>query len=74
MRWHARKTFGPGDTRVIHRFLFWPRTINGETRGLEFAYILQEHLSPCFSGMGGPTSYPSKWADKAWSDPPTSWG
>ena len=39
MRWKKNKV---GDFRIVRRFLLFPRTINYETRWLEFATIKQQ--------------------------------
>ena len=43
MRWNTPEKVYTG-TRVIKRFLLFPRTINGETRWLEWAEIEQENI------------------------------
>ncbi len=41
MRWRKkRKLF-----RIRKRFLFFPKTINGETRWLEWAYVQKRYIS-----------------------------
>jgi len=46
-------------TRVIYRFLFWPKTIDHCTRWLEFAYIRQ--IAPC-----GVIGAEGLWDDYEW--------
>jgi len=53
MKWYQPK---PGDTRVISKFLLFPRTINSITRWLEFAEIKQT-----FYSLEG-------WEDDEWTD------
>lgn len=53
MRWIS-KIPKCGQTRIIKRFLLFPRLVNHEWRWLEIAYILQEW---CFG-----------WEDKDWSN------
>lgn len=37
-----KRKYRPRDTRIINKFLFLPRTINGETRWLERVKIYQQ--------------------------------
>ena len=53
MRIQRKKKPKLGETRVITKFLLWPRTIDNETRLLEKADILQVY------GLSG-------WIDKKW--------
>ena len=47
MRWN---TYKHGEIRIINTFLLFPKTINGETRWLEFALIKQQfHNYTCAS-------------------------
>lgn len=55
MKWIAN---AHGDKRVIKRFLFFPRTINGLTRWLEFAEIRQFYHE----------YYVKHWRDEQWTD------
>ena len=63
MRWvRKNKKQYHGDTRIRSGFLFFPRTINNETRWLEQA-SWSEMLIP--SEMGGPLYWANlKWLDK----------
>lgn len=42
MRWRSKKGLPVGAVVVVRRFLFWPKTINGETRWLEMGYWVEE--------------------------------
>jgi len=55
---HKRLQFG--ERRTISKFLWFPRTIDGETRWLEKAVIRQEVIS-YESGI----KYKKKWQDRA---------
>lgn len=55
MRWKEPKS---NDQRIIKKFLLSPKTIKGETRFLEIAYITQEYLLGCFGYF---------WKDIEWS-------
>ena len=57
MRWNTDPEI---KRRVIYRFLFFPRTIRGERRWLEFAYIKQRYSS-FTTGKGW-------WKDVEWTD------
>lgn len=62
MRWKSKQTKVPEikDTRVVSRFLWLPLSLNGETRWLEWAEIIQEYLNDtCLN----PEYY---WVDKEW--------
>lgn len=50
-----------GDVRTINKFLFLPRTINGQSRWLEWARIKQEYRPGSWSD--GPY-----WEDIEWVD------
>jgi hypothetical protein len=41
MRWKHGSPKFPGDERTISKFLFFPMTLNDETRWLERAWIVQ---------------------------------
>jgi len=53
MKWNS-KEYKSGDTRVISRFLFFPRSINGECRWMERASIKQK--------------LERNWVDSVWVD------
>lgn len=58
MRWYSAEV---GDTRIVYRFLFFPRKINNQTRWLESAYIRQRYcLDSWLCGY---------WIDKDFIDP-----
>jgi len=71
MRWHKkiRKTPARGTERERSSFLFWPRTINGETRWLERATILQRY-GPTFEEAATQRLkyFTVKWHDVTWID------
>ena len=56
------KKYRVGDERVIKKFLLIPRTIESETKWLEFAEILQEYIEDWNSFQG--THY--RWVDRSW--------
>lgn len=55
MKWNKPKL---GDTRVILRYLFLPRSINGETRWLELTRIKQVRCSRINGSL--------YWKDERW--------
>ena len=55
MRIQRKKEPKMGETRVITKFLIWPRTIKNETRFLEKAHIRQVF------GL-------ADWIDREWKD------
>lgn len=55
MKWKRPNSYSE---RIIIRFLFFPRTIQGETRWLEFARIKQYYWLPEHG--------PGWWTDKEW--------
>lgn len=58
MRWQTKlwgSISSPGDRRIVRRFLWFPRSFQGETRWLEFANIGQ------WRGSSG-TWYSDRWA------------
>lgn len=58
MRWRAEPKPKDGEERVISAFLWWPRTIGGETRWLETA-SWRQWLEACFF---------DEWRDMRWED------
>lgn len=58
-----RRKVKPRTTRTIKRFLFFPRTIDGEQRWLEWARIEQQFVvcDPVLDRM-------FYWEDVAWGD------
>ena len=61
MRWKTPRKH-VGMTRVVHRFLFFPKTFHEDTRWLEMAYWQQEWRGP---GKGR-----SGWRDVQWRRSP----
>lgn len=62
MRWRKPMI---GDTRRFWKFLFLPRTIQHETRWLEWAYIEQQFDTKYMSGRSlGPNFYDRYWMNK----------
>lgn len=57
MRWKKKKAPDYGDRRIISEFLFFPKTLDGETRWLESAKIRQSYHPG--SVLGG-------WVDQEW--------
>jgi hypothetical protein len=55
MRWKKKKAPDYGDRRIISEFLFFPKTLDGETRWLEFAEIIQSYLGAW-----------CRWVDSSW--------
>lgn len=57
-----------GDQRIVEKFLFFPKWIDGETRWLGSAKILQEWSRAVRSDPVG-CSYPIQyWRDVHWND------
>ena len=63
MRWRKRKK-GPslGSTRTVKKFLWLPKTLNGETRWFERGLIFQR----CVSKDTKQTDL--KWVDVSWEN------
>lgn len=63
MRWNKPVYQSPrvGDTRIVKRFLLFPKTLNEETRWLEWAEIMQGFS--CFYSWDEHTFY---WEDLDW--------
>jgi|SaaInlV_165m_DNA_1040744.scaffolds.fasta_scaffold27038_5 hypothetical protein len=64
MRWN-NKFVNPneGDQRVIKKFLFFPKNIDGQTRWLEWARILQRYCH--FESSGRESRY---WVSIKWGE------
>lgn len=63
VRWRKKekKDLADGETRIVTRFLLFPKEINNQYRWLEFARIRQSYIEYDFeSGCGG------FWVDKEW--------
>lgn len=77
-KWYKKEKLKIGDTRVISKFLFWPKTIGGETRWMENVSIEQETYYYSHTTKGAnrfrpfhndpSTNY--KWQDNCWLDEP----
>lgn len=65
MRWRSKKDLPVGAVVVVRRFLFWPKTINGETRWFEMGYWVEakERMPPYFL-VGCVNSY---WKTVKWT-------
>ncbi len=61
MRWNSPEPF---EKRVVRRFLFFPKSLNGETRWWEFAFIRQNYVTPRALGH----LFNSHWEDLGWVD------
>jgi hypothetical protein len=65
MRWNEKKNI-EGDRRYKYKFLFFPKTINGETRWWEstgYVQILKYHEDDAREGDGQDFWY---WEDLEW--------
>jgi hypothetical protein len=67
MRWYKHGLPGSGDRRTVRRFLFWPHTIAGQTRWLEWAKIEQKHEN-YLDKFFGISYYGEQWDDVAWGN------
>jgi len=56
MKW---KNPSNGDKRTVRKFLWFPLVLDGETRWLEFAWVIQEYYGGHDEGGAG-------WYDKEW--------
>jgi len=63
MRWTREPKWYPSenDSRIIKRFLFFPKTLNDETRWLEWAAISQTYYVDWYET-------PPFWDSKCWVD------
>lgn len=71
MRWtnHSAKITEIGDTRFKHKFLWWPKTINGQGRWLEFAAYKQTYTEYKVYIPDSRIPYDSaRWIDIEWTD------
>lgn len=52
MRWRKCQTQYPsdGESRIIRKFLWWPKCIGNEYRWLEFVRIRQHYVASFFTG------------------------
>ena len=69
MRWKAYVPPNQGDSRVIERFLYLPRTIQGETRWLETAWIDQVYFMVS-KPIGKFERMVPGWVDRSWETNP----
>jgi hypothetical protein len=65
MRWKTKQSPNIGDTRVVKRFLLFPKEIDGEYRWLEVSRIEQRYERDYISVGLGMGSY-CRWQDSAW--------
>jgi hypothetical protein len=63
MRWIKKPKPQIDDTRIVTRFLFFPKCIDGECRWLETAQIKQRY-DPGQNGY--PPLYFMEWVDDCW--------
>ena len=63
MRWN-NKTYQEGDQRIRRKFLWFPQTLNNQTRWLETARVYQS-LERAIDCLGGPYL---EWQDVSWWD------
>lgn len=63
MRW-SNKQYQEGDQRIRKKFLWFPKTLKGQTRWLETARILQRR-EIAVDMIGGPCP---EWVDTNWWD------
>lgn len=64
MRWKEEPRKKPpekGAVRIIRRFLFFPQTVDHETRWLETAHIVQTYVPSQFFDPSGEYSYRASW-------------
>lgn len=67
MRWKLKKKQQPkvGDTRIVDRFLLFPKFLDDEWRWLELTQIQQE-----YNNMGLlESNWTYKWVDLHWANP-----
>jgi len=69
MRWKAYVPPNLGDSRVIERFLYLPKTIQGETRWLETAWIDQVYCEVMVN-RGKFNQPEAQWKDRTWETNP----
>lgn len=55
MRWPSDRTPVPGNTRRVDRFLWWPVSLEGETRWLEKGSWQEEYMG-----------LPPGWVKRSW--------
>lgn len=67
MRWKTNVTPKVGDTRVVTKFLWWPKTIDAVTRWMETASYKQEYQSYSLPSEDYPVSRIG-WIDMEWTD------
>jgi hypothetical protein len=56
-----------GSTRIVRRFLLWPKEISEKVRWLEIAYIEQRYLKVEVPDDGYDFSFQRKWVGERWS-------
>lgn len=66
MRWKSAKRQNT-DTRVKRKFLFIPRTFDGETRWLEFANIKEDYVQYLVIEDWGP-DFAYGWCETGFAD------
>jgi hypothetical protein len=67
MRWKKKPEPKIGDRRIRARFLFWPKTILGETRWLEWAKWEEEYATRLEYWYGFTYQEPY-WIENFWMD------
>ena len=66
MKWKVKQPPVWGDTRIIKRFLLSPKTLRGECRWLEIAYIRQSY-NRHVETSGLANYYVYRWTDIRWA-------
>ena len=67
MKWNINKEgYEPRETRIVEGFLFFPMTINGERRWLEYAKW-EEHVWRIYT-TGNSEKIKYEWAINRWLD------
>ena len=67
MRWLYDKLLGrEGETRIITKFLFFPKKLDNERKWLEKAHILQKVCKVDIGGSMEWGKYKHKWRDWNW--------
>ena len=75
MKWPSRYALRDreGETRVVRKFLLWPRTFNStHTRWLVYANIIEVIQRIDIGGSGEWGSYKWSWCETGFDDAPTT--
>jgi hypothetical protein len=65
MRWTQKPFPQKGETRIVKKFLFFPKKIGKETRWLEFASWVEEYVY-MYGDMRNHFNEPGFWAAISW--------